>query len=193
MRIAITGFALRQWDEAAGRKRILGLSPSGLEDLCNRALDEGADLAPGYAPFCHHLFLKNSTPTVCSFAPITEQNQVRLKSGYVARRDGELAVLERWFEDVEPPRAEYLDVIVYSKAQLELEAAGGPDDDAPPPDCDWGIVSVIGTLSAVEPPMPPITQLRNSLGVSEGGSGVPIDRTAYAEAVEFWEAHAAVR
>jgi len=192
LRIAITGFALRQWDEAAGRKRILGLSPTELVNECNRAVEEGADLTEGYAPFCCHLFLKNTTPTVCSFAPITDQNRALLNSGYVARRDGELAVLERWFEDVEPPRAEYLDVIVYSKQQLELEAAGRPDDDAPP-DCDWAIVSVIGTLCAAEPPMPPITQLRNALGVREGGSGVPIDRKAYARAVEFWEAHAPIR
>lgn len=192
MKIAMTGFALRQWDEAAGRKQIVGMSPAELVDQCNRAAASGAELAEGYAPFCTHLFLKNATPIVCSFVPITDQNRAQLKSGYVARRDGELAVLERWFEDVEPLRAKYLDVILYSKAQLDIEAADGPDDDVPP-DCDWGIVSVIGTLDAVEPPMPPITQLRNALGVAEGGSGVPIDREAYARAVEFWETHAPIR
>jgi len=41
--------------------------------------------------------------------------------------------------------------------------------------------------------MPPITQLRNALGVAEGGSGVPVDRVAYARAVEFWEKHAPIR
>ena len=61
------------------------------------------------------------------------------------------------------------------------------------PDCDWGIVSIIGTLEPSEPPMPPITQLRNALGREEGGSGVPVDRDAYARAVAFWDAHAPVR
>lgn len=192
MRIVMTGFALRQWDEAAGRKQIVGMSPVELVDQCNRAVAGGAELAPGYAPFCTHLFLQNTTPIVCSFVPITDENRTQLKSGYVARRERELAVLERWFEDVEPVRAAYLDVILYSKAQIDIEAADGPDDDVPP-DCDWGIVSLIGTLEAVEPPMPPITQLRNALGVEEGGSGVPIDREAYARAVEFWEAHAPIR
>lgn len=192
MKIAMTGFALRQWDEAVGRKQILGLSLAELADQCNSAVAGGAELAEGYAPFCRHLFLKNTTPIVCSFVPITAENRAQLKSGYVARREGELAVLERWFEDVEPLRAEYLDVILYSKAQLDIEAADGPDDDEVP-DCDWGIVSVIGTLEAVEPPMPPITQLRNALGVAEGGSGVLIDRVAYARAVEFWEKHAPIR
>jgi hypothetical protein len=32
--------------------------------------------------------------------------------------------------------------------------------------------------------------LRNALGVEEGGSGVPLDRTAYRRAVAFWEQHA---
>ena len=152
----------------------------------------GAELVDGYAPFCKHLFLENDTPTPCSFAPITDDNRALLQSGYAARREGELAVLERWFEGLEAPRAKYLDVILYSRAQLEIEAADGPDKDDLP-DCDWGIVSVIGTLAPSEPPMPPITQMRNSLGTAEGGSGVETDREAYEKAVAFWDVHAAVR
>ena len=34
------------------------------------------------------------------------------------------------------------------------------------------------------------SMLRNALGVEEGGSGVPLDRTAYLESVEFWNHHA---
>lgn len=192
MFIHMTGFALRQWDEAAGQKRIVGLLPAELVDLCNSAVEQGAGLVPGYAPFCTHLFIENTTPTVCSFAAITDENRAMLNSGYVARRDGELAVLERWFEGVEAPRAAFFDVILYSKSQLDLEAASGPDNETVP-DCDWGIVSVIGTLKAEEPPMPPITQLRNALGVEEGGSGAAIDRDAYVRAVEFWETHAPIR
>ena len=192
MKIDMTNFALRQWEEAAGRKKVVGISPDELVGLCNKAVAEGAELVEGYAPFCCHLFVKNTTATVCSFAPVTEENRVLLQSGYQARREGELAVLERWFEGLEPPRANYLDVILYSKAQLDLEAADGPNDEVPP-DCDWGIVSIIGTLEPVEPPMPPITQMRNALGREEGGSGVAIDREAYARAVDFWERHAPVK
>ncbi|MCB1381757.1 MAG: DUF3228 family protein [Notoacmeibacter sp.] len=192
MTIAITGFALRQWTETAGAKRITGLSPDGLVALCNAEVSGGASLVEGYAPFCKHLFLANPSPTRCSFAPVTEANRPLLRSGYQARRDGELPVLERWFEGLEAPRAQWLDVILYSHDQLLAEAASGLDDDAVP-ECDWGIVSVIGTLEAVEPPMPPITQMRNSLGIEEGGSGRAIDRDAYARAVTFWETHASIR
>ncbi|MCC2113335.1 MAG: DUF3228 family protein [Hyphomicrobiales bacterium] len=189
--IAITTFALRQWEPERAGTRMVGLSPDDLVRLCNAAVGTGTPLVAGYAPFCKHLFLENPSQTRAAFAPITAANRHLLKSGYKARRESELAVLERWFEGLEAPRAVFLDVILYSHAQLLAEAAEGPEQEVVP-DCDWGIVSIIGTLEASEPPMPPITQLRNALGRSEGGSGVAIDRAAYARAVDFWERHASL-
>jgi len=188
MHIAITDFALRNWQEGAST-RITGLSPEDLVELCNKA---GGRLADGYAPFCKHLFLKNPSETRAAFAPITDETRPFLTSGYVARREGERAVLERWFEGLEAPRAEWLDVILYGHEQLLAEAADYPEEQ-PVPICDWGIVSIIGVLEPSEPPMPPITQMRNALGRAEGGSGVPIDIDAYDRAVAFWEQHAAIR
>lgn len=189
MRIAMTDFALKNWDPEKAGTRITGITP---DELALRANAQGGPLVDGYAPFCKHLFLRNTTDTRCGFAPITETNRHLLRSGYVARRAGERAVLERWFEGLEAPRANWLDVILYSHDQLQAEARDYPDD-RPVPDCDWGIVSIIGTLDPAEPPMPPITQMRNALGRAEGGSGVPLDAAAYDKAVAFWEAHAAVR
>lgn len=189
MRIAITDFALKNWQPRDGGTLITGISPQELVTRCNAA---GGPLADGYAPFCKHLFLPNDTPTQCGFARVTDSNRAHLRSGYAARREGELAVLERWFEGIEAPRAGWLDVILYSHEQLVAEAADYPDEQ-PVPDCDWGIVSIIGTLEAAEPPMPPITQMRNALGRGEGGSGVGIDRDAYQRAVEFWGHHATVK
>ncbi|HET7409247.1 MAG TPA: DUF3228 family protein [Paracoccaceae bacterium] len=192
MHIAITDFALRNWEPGASGTRVEGLSPEALVARCNAAVAGGQGLVPGYAPFCTHLFLPNETPTRCGFAPVTPTNEGRLRSGYRARREGERAVLERWFEDVEAPVANWLDVILYSREQLVAEAADYPDGGAVPA-CDWGIVSIIGTLEPREPPMPPITQMRNALGRAEGGSGRPIDAAKYDEAVAFWERHASVR
>lgn len=188
--IALTAFARRNWEPGASGTRIVGIEPDALVSLCNEAVAGGAPLVDGYAPFCKHLFLKNPSQTRCGFAPITDENRALLKSGYLARREGELAVLERWFEDIEAPVATHLDVILYSHAQLVIEAEAFPEEV---PHCDWGIVSTLGTLSPMEPPMPPITQLRNALGPSEGGSGVAIDRDAYDRAVIFWEGHASVK
>lgn len=188
-RISMTDFALRNWEARASGTRVLGLTPQALVERCNAA---DGPLVDGYAPFCKHLFLANDTPTRCGFAPITSANRVLLRSGYAQRREGEMAVLERWFEDIEAPVANWLDVILYSHAQLVAEAEDYRDEQAVP-DCDWGIVSIIGTLKPAEPPMPPITQWRNALGRAEGGSGTPIDPAKYAAAVVFWDVHAAVK
>ncbi len=191
--IAMTEFALRKWEpDANGRTAIQGLPPDQLVALCNQAIADGAELASGYALFCKHLFLENPSPTCCGFAPITDANRQLIRSGYHSRREGELAVLERWFEGLDAPRANYLDVILYSHAQLVKEAAAFPEEQAVP-DCDWGIVGIIPTLEPIEPPLPPITQLRNALGVAEGGSGVPIDVAAYNRAVAFWDEHASIK
>lgn len=40
--------------------------------------------------------------------------------------------------------------------------------------------------------MDPITMMRNSLGVKEGGSGIPLDREKYRESVDFWSKNAIV-
>lgn len=188
MRIALTDFALRNWQDGAST-RIVGLTPDELVSLCNAS---ERPLEPGYAPFCKHLFVENPSDTCAAFAAIDDTNKPFLRSGYVARREGERAVLDRWFEGLEAPRAHWLDVILYSHDQLLAEKRDYPNEQAVP-DCDWGIISTIGVLEPKEPPMPPITQMRNALGRSEGGSGVPIDIRAYDLAVAFWEAHAAFR
>lgn len=42
-------------------------------------------------------------------------------------------------------------------------------------------------------PMDPITMMRNSLGIDEGGSGIKIDRDKYMESVNYWKDHALVQ
>ena len=59
------------------------------------------------------------------------------------------------------------------------------------PDAPWGIISVKGQLENFECPMTPITIMRNTM-ISEGGSGVPIDREAYKKSVEYHKNHAPV-
>ena len=136
----------------------------------------------GYAPFCKLHVYRNWTGTRCLTVPVTDDNRHLLRSGYEARTREELPVLVRWFEGVEPPVAEYLVVILYSREQLQKEGA--------PIEADWGVVGCLYTATPEEIPMAPITMMRNALGVEEGGSGVPIDRAAYQRAVAFWEDNA---
>lgn len=148
-------------------------------------------VAPGYAPFCQHLFVRNFTNATAGVAEITEANASLLRSGYVARRPEERAVLTRWFERVDllaqgwDDSCPWLDLILYSREQMEKEGQ--------PILADWGIVSINSALEPAEAPMPPITMMRNALGIAEGGSGVPLVNEAYEASVAHWSRHATVR
>eukprot|EP00965_Chrysotila_dentata_P243186 6205276-Pleurochrysis_carterae.AAC.6 len=65
---------------------------------------------------------------------------------------------------------------------------GRTDDQTEP----WGIISVKAQDVDYELPMQPITMMRNALGKSEGGSGVPLVREKYNESVNFWKQHAPI-
>jgi hypothetical protein len=117
---------------------------------------------------------------------------------------------------VTPPEATILDVILYSRAQIEKENAAMMDKPSSQPAGDsassapklskendshsaeagkewqWGIVSIKPQTVDYELPMNPITIMRNALGVEEGGSGIPLDRAAYLKSVEFWSKNAMV-
>ena len=134
---------------------------------------------------------------------ITDENRHLLRSAYVARTDKELPVLTRWFpaDQVSAPVATYLDVILYSRDQINLENAAmaqapetyvRADGETVPEDAPWGIISIKPQLEVHETPMSPITAMRNALSKSEGGSGVALDRDAYRAAVEFWTHHAMI-
>ena len=180
MSIVLTDFARARLFRAQRRNTIQDVTPGAFE----RHLNESPPLQvlDGYAPFCKLHVHRNWTSTRCLAVPITDDNRHLLHSDYEARTDDELPVLVRWFEDLEPPVAAYLVPILYDRAQLAKEGT--------PIEAEWGIVGCLYTMAPEEIPMVPITMLRNALGVAEGGSGVPIDREAYARSVAFWSANA---
>ena len=181
MSIVLTPFArARLFPREARGNTIQDCTPEAFEQHLN---DEAPfKVLDGYAPFCKLHVHRNWTSTRCLTATITEANRHLLHSAYEARTKAELPVLVRWFEGVEPPVANWLIVILYSREQLAKEGE--------PIDADWGIVGCLYTLEPEEIPMAPITMLRNALGVEEGGSGVPLDGEAYRRSVAFWEANA---
>ena len=181
MSIVLTDFARARLFPADGRRTaIQACSPAEFEARLNAEPPER--VLAGYAPFCRLHVHRNWTPTRCSAIAITDDNRHLLRSAYEARTPAELPVLVRWFEGLEPPVAEYLVPILYSRDQLAKEGS--------PIDADWGIVGCLYTMEPAEIPMVPITMLRNALGVEEGGSGVALDRAAYARSVAFWSRHA---
>lgn len=181
MRIVLTSFARPRLFPSDGRRTaIQDCTPEQFVQRLNNEPPQA--VLDGYAPFCKLHVHRNWTSTRGSVIAITEENRHRLCSAYEARNREELAVLVRWFEGIEPPVAEYLVPILYSAEQLAREGA--------PIDGDWGIVGCLYTMEPTEIPMVPITMMRNTLGVEEGGSGVPMDREAYRRSVAFWERHA---
>jgi len=181
MSIVLTEFARpRLFPREPRRNTIQDISAEAFE----RYLNEHPPLAvlEGYAPFCKLHVHRNWTSTRCLAVPITDSNRHLLRSDYDARTKEELPVLVRWFEGIEPPVAEFLIVILYSREQLAKEGTAIT--------ADWGVVGCMYTMEPQETPMAPVTMMRNALGVEEGGSGVALDRAAYQRSVEFWRSHA---
>ena len=180
MSIRLTEFARSRLFRPARRNTIQDCTPDAFERHLNTVAP--LKVLQGYAPFCTLHVHRNWTSTRVLAMPITEGNRHLLRSDYEARTPVVLPVLTRWFEGVEPPVADYLVVILYSREQLAKEGTRIEED--------WGVVGCMYTAEPEETPMAPITMMRNALGVEEGGSGVPLDRAAYLRSVEFWRTHA---
>lgn len=188
--IQLTPFAHRHFRQSPDFRSdsvgtVIGnFSPKQFEQRINE--NAPFSVSDGYAPFCNLLFYKNFTDANCGTVLITPTNQRYLRSDYVARRPDELPVLSRWFDSYWGSHvAKFLCVVTYSKEQLAKESESI--------DADLGIVAILGQDDAVEEPMIPITMMRNALGISEGGSGVPLNRDKYMKAVEYWKSHAIVK
>jgi hypothetical protein len=181
MRIALTEFARpRLFPREPRRNTIQDITAVRFERYLND--QPPLRVVDGYAPFCKLHVHRNWTSTRCLTVPVTQANQHLLRSAYEARNSSELPVLVRWFEGVEPPVADYLIAILYSRDQLAKEGS--------PINADWGVVGCMYTNGPEEIPMAPVTMMRNALGVAEGGSGVPLDQEAYRRSVLYWSAHA---
>ena len=182
---------------------VLSLPISEFEGVVNSRYDP-SKLVDGYAPFCKHLFVVNDfTDARVNVLTITDVNTRHIRTRYEARTEEELPVLARYFdrasllegmeEDEVFPVAKYLDLILYSREQIEKEnAAMGKPKGEETETALWGIVSIKAQDVDYELPMTPITVMRNALGKEQGGSGVELSREAYMEAVGYWKDHANV-
>lgn len=199
--IVVDDFCFRQFAEHEASKSYRGtvftVPLATFEDIVNERYNQSL-LRDGYAPFCKHIFLENDfTDAVTNVLPITPENEGLLRSKYEARNDKELPVLVRWFpvdlvDVANLPKAKYLDLILYSREQINQENASQSRHDAIPSTAPWGIVSIKAQDTDYELPMTPITAMRNALGKEEGGSGIPLDRKSYMESVNYWRDHATV-
>lgn len=126
LKIVLDPFCFRQFDPSAGGM-FINFDKQEFTERVNeyylKVKDQGG-LKDGYAPFCKHLFMENFTDAISQYIKITKENELFMKTGYEARRENELAVLNRWIDrkmleesqGFSVPRAKYLDIILYSKA-----------------------------------------------------------------------------
>lgn len=197
--LVVDPFCFRQFSESEQSKSyggsVFSVSITEFENIVNAQYDE-SKLQDGYAPFCKHIFIPNFTDEKVNVLEITDDNQHHLRTRYEARNEKELPVLTRYFprdlvvsSDNPLPVAKYLDLILYSREQINKENKA-MDKEKDMETAPWGIVSIKAQNVDHEIPMTPITAMRNALGKEEGGSGVPLEKDAYMAAYEFWNKHA---
>jgi hypothetical protein len=184
MNIKTTSFAAgRHFDPTfAGTK----IQSHSVEDF-DAALADAEIIDVATEGFVRHVLVQNFTDALSGVAEITEDNAHLLVSEYKARRESELPVLTRHFPagSVEVERAEWLHLVLYSREQLEKE---GIEIDA-----DWGIVSINAGPTAEVTPLGPASQMRNAMGIEQGGNGKPLDPAEYARGVAYWNQWATVQ
>lgn len=195
MSIVLDDFASRHWDDPNYTgARITTVNKVEFINHVRSYISENGGFnscsVDGYAPFCRHVFIPNFTDAHVDAIEITNDILPLIKSGYRSRRPDELAVLCRWIDAKDVPggvpKADYLDLIFYSREQLNKEAQA-MNLKVQDGEWDWGLISIKGQKVNYETPMQPITAMRNALGVEYGGSSDPIDPEKYKKSVDFWE------
>eukprot|EP00850_Spirogloea_muscicola_P009892 SM000056S18010 [mRNA] locus=s56:630241:633283:+ [translate_table: standard] len=205
----LDAFAARQWDDPAYDGTVLRFDRGRFVERVHELHADGgsAPLVPGYAVRGRCRRRSRTAAGRRASRSIFEERSLRSPLTLVpslpratlagAPRTSASTVLARWFpaQVVEAPEAKFLDIILYSREQLETERASSqPPESAetttPLPDAPWGIICIKAQDVNYELPMSPITMMRNALGTAEGGSGVALDRKKYEESVEFWDSHA---
>jgi Protein of unknown function (DUF3228) len=195
-KLVVDPFCFRQFQESEASQSyggtVFSMSIADFEAIANEHYRE-EDLQDGYAPFCKHLFLKNDfAPDVKVNVLPYRGNEALVRTEYAARNDKELPVLQRFIplESIEGgqlPTAKYLDLILYSREQIQKENESmGKENPGQEETAPWGIVSIKAQNEDYELPMNPITQMRNALGKDQGGSGIPLDRDEYMKSVKYW-------
>ena len=154
--------------------------------------------------FCKYLVFANPATEIKSqVAKIDLTIYPYIRSGYSSRTPEELPILSRWAElppGFSQPAAKYVVCVLYTREQLlaEHDKKILPEGEERQPfylpeDVKYGIVAIMGTITPEADPMIPVTMMRNSLGMEEGGNGAKLNKDAYKKSVQFWETHIMIK
>jgi hypothetical protein len=180
------------------------ISSDSFMDFLEKASKSYSKLENGYADFCKLIFVRNFSEAPTNFLKREPYIYPFIRTEYNARTSKEMPVLVEYASiPWKLKKADYLMIILYSREQMIQEAInknGGlscKEEEVENIKArhkeNWYVVSIIPTLEPQEPPLPPITIWRNSLGTQHGGSGVDIDLKKYNQSVQFWTQHIKVK
>ncbi|CRH03100.1 conserved Plasmodium protein, unknown function [Plasmodium relictum] len=188
-------FCYKQFDKTKKSCSYIPYNKTEFIEKVNELIKEKKiKVVPGYAGFCKHIFIENFTDATIETIEITDKNRDLIKTDYISRRDNELPVLIRWIskKDITDIRkAKYLDLILYSREQIEKENKETKIIPHKKSNCLYSIICIKPQDEDYELPMTPITMLRNTL-ITEGGSGINLNREKYLESVKYWRHHVSI-
>merc|ERR1719491_1940956 len=169
--LVVDPFCFRQFEQhKTYGGTIFSKSIQEFEEIVNERY-KPEELKDGYASFCKHLFLINDftgDDGRVNVLPVKD-NEHLIRTEYAARNDKEVPVLQRHIPldavgGIEKlPKAKYLDLILYSREQIQKENESMDKDKTVEEEeetAPWGIVSIKAQDEDFELPMNPITQMR---------------------------------
>lgn len=188
--VGVNDFVKRQLQRAHWTHIPSDATMEKVRKATERALNKG-EAKPGYMEGVKIVTLTTQEfPEIKStIAQISEESKQHLQTK-TTRRPRTDGVQEDTYEtqyfphgSTEPLPAHHIDVVLYSKAQLESENAGVTG-------ADWDIISINSEPYEKSAPMALTTMLRNESGA--GGSGHKHTDEEKEESRKFWSQHAQV-
>ena len=191
-------FVLRQFSKSFSGTKIDLEYKDELLEVINDSIEQDTTLLDSDWNFCKYLVIDNHFEIKSAVRKITLDVYPYIRTDYVKRTPDELPILTRFLElppGFEINIAKYIVLVLYSRKQLEKEFK--PNDENKKfyfdKDVEWGIVSIMGTEFPYPDPLVPITIMRNSLGIEEGGNGEKLNKKQYSKSVDFWSKYILVK
>ena len=185
--IEMLGFCLANtFDPERSGTTITGITAEDFMTQINEraSLELGTvEISDEYPEICRHFFVKNDFTTTLQGVVKVPSDEGLVRDGPVKRggqEDVEESYKAYWVEaqDVEVPKAEWLDVILYSREHLK--------DEGIIIEGDWGVVTVLGVPTCEQTPPTRVTIERNAAGVDAGGNGKKVSPAQLAKSDQYW-------